>query len=167
MKDRIAEKALVLKAEGHTAKVRLVGGEACRKCGLATMGLCKPGGTGMVYEVTNDIGAGAGDMVKLGLNAGIHAKGYFLAYVMPLALFAAGSFGGWLISEKTGIGGMDALLAVLALCCGLAFSIRMLARLDRVGRMFIKSIVNDVPDFDPTEAGSAEGLDYLRAYRQV
>jgi positive regulator of sigma E activity len=167
MKDRVAEKALVLTAQDGMARVRLVGGQSCRKCGLAAMGLCKPGGTGMVYEVTNGLGAAAGDTVKLGLDTGIHAKGYLLAYVLPLAMLVLGSLAGWALSAWTGIGGLEAVLGVLSLGGGLLYSLRRLSALDSSGRMYVKSVVRDVPDFDPQEAGSAEGQDYLRAYRQA
>jgi positive regulator of sigma E activity len=166
MKDRVAEKALVLKTEDGTARVRMVGGEACRKCGLAAMGLCKPGGTGMVYDVTNDAGAEAGDTVMLGLNSSLHARGYWLAYVLPLALLVLGSLAGWWLANLTGIDGLEVPLGVTSLGGGLFYSLRRLYALDKTGRMYVKSVVREVPEFEPEEAGSAEGYDYLRAYRQ-
>lgn len=166
MKDRISETARVTETSGKEAVVRLLGGESCRKCGLAAIGLCKPGGTGMVLRVENRLGAARGDVVRLGLDPGAKRRGYFFAYTLPLLCFAAGAFAGYLVTAATGLGGLDAALAFVSLLASLPLSIRKLRGLDASERMYVSRIVRDVPDFHWQGGDTPEGAYYLEAYRQ-
>jgi positive regulator of sigma E activity len=167
MKDRIAETARVLQKRGRRARVRLEGGGTCRKCGLAALGLCKPGGTGMVFDVLDEKGAEVGDVVRLGLGAGPHAMDYLLAYILPLAGLTAGTFLGWALSLRWGFEWLEAAGGVLGLALCLPLTLRRLRGLDRANRMHIASIVREVPDFEPERAGFSEGRDYMRAFRNA
>ncbi|GAB4390202.1 MAG: hypothetical protein Kow0025_20600 [Thermodesulfovibrionales bacterium] len=166
MRDRISETARVIEARGGEAVVRLLGGQSCRKCGLAAIGLCKPGGTGMELRVENRLGASPGDVVKLGLDAGAKRRGYFFAYTLPLVCFTAGAMAGHLAGQAAGLGGqwLTTLAAFLALLGGLPFSINKLRGLDSSERMYVSSIVKDVPDFHLQAGDSPEGAHYLEAY---
>ncbi|MEJ2183262.1 MAG: SoxR reducing system RseC family protein [Nitrospirota bacterium] len=162
MKDRIAEKALVLGTEGGEAEVRLVGGAACRKCGMARMGLCKPGGTGMLVRAENRAGAAAGDMVTLGIAEGVRWRGYALAYMLPLLGLLGGAAAGAWLGARAGVPGLETPGAFFFLALALALSLRRLSTMDRTEQMFVSRIVRDVPDFHWDHA--SEGEDYLRAY---
>ncbi len=164
MKDRIAQTARVTEVFGGRARVRLEGGETCRKCGLAAMGLCKPGGTGMGYEVVNAKGAKRGDRVRLGLDSRVHLKGYLFAYMLPLFSFVAGSIGGWALSNYSGINGLEVLTGTSALIVSIVFSLRKLRALDRTETMYVERIVHEVPDFKLNPETGPEGYDYLRAF---
>lgn len=164
MKSLIADRGRVMGTEGSSALVRLEGGAKCRKCGMAAIGLCKPGGTGMLVSVENPLGAGRGDVVRIGLDRGVHLRGYFFAYMLPLLSFVAGAFAGRLASLASGINGLDAPAAFLLLAMSLLHSIRKIKELDRSKRMYIRQVLRDVPEFEAQGAMSPEGLQYLRAY---
>jgi sigma-E factor negative regulatory protein RseC len=165
MKSLIADRGRVMGTDGSSAIVRLEGGAKCRKCGMAAIGLCKPGGTGMLVRVENPLGAEKGDVVKMALDRGVHLRGYFFAYMLPLLSFVAGAFVGHLASLASGLGGLDAPAAFLLLGLSLVLSVRKIRALDRSERMYIRQVVREVPEFEAQGASSPEGLEYLRAYR--
>lgn len=163
MKDRISERALVIKTEGGQARVRLVGGESCKRCGLAAIGLCKPGGTGMEFDVRNDLSAEAGEVVTLGIDPTARATGMAAAYGLPLGAFVLGA----LLAHVAGIPAWDVALAFIGLVCSLPFSHRILKDLDRVEHMRIERIVRGVPEFCPEAPASDEARRYLGAGQQL
>ena len=57
MKPSIPEIGTVIKLQGDVATVMLKGGESCKGCGQAKIGLCKAGSTNMMLTVKNHIGA--------------------------------------------------------------------------------------------------------------
>lgn len=163
MKDRIAENARVIRSGKGMAHVRLEGGETCRKCGMAAMGLCKPGGTGMEMTVRDPLGTKPGDLVRLGIDPVAERRGYIAAYGLPLFCFVLGSFGGWWAGSALGLPGIDVGLGVASLGGGLLAGRRTLRRLQGSARMHITRTVTDVPDFDPLTCGPEE-TDYLNAW---
>jgi positive regulator of sigma E activity len=166
MKSLIADRGRVMGTEGSSALVRLEGGAKCRKCGMAAIGLCKPGGTGMLVRVENPVGADKGDVVRMGLDRGVHLRGYFFAYMLPLLSFVAGAFAGRLASLATGLRGLDVPTAFLLLSLSLVHAIRKIKVLDSSERLYIRQVIREVPEFDSQGAMSPEGLEYLRAYRE-
>jgi positive regulator of sigma E activity len=167
MKTPIAETARVLETRGETALVRLEGGRTCRKCGLAAIGLCKPGGTGMEVRVENRAGASPGDSVRLALKRGAHWRGYFLAYLLPLASFVAGAFAGDALSAAAGVTGLDVVSAFSFYGLTLMYSLRKMRALEGAERMYISRVVRDVPDFHWQDASGAEAVDYLQAFKDA
>ena len=51
MKPSIPEIGTVIRLQGDIATVMLKGGESCKGCGQAKIGLCKAGGTTMMLTV--------------------------------------------------------------------------------------------------------------------
>lgn len=141
MKDRIAEAGIVVGVEGGQARVRLVGGEACRKCGMAALGLCKPGGTGMVVWATDTQGVGIGDRVTLKLNQGAQWQGYAHVYLIPLALFVLGAGVGHMWGQRAGMEYLDVLAAFGGLAVGLPLAHRKLKAMQRSERMEIDRVI--------------------------
>lgn len=162
--NRIAEKALVISTSENKARVRLVGGEACRRCGMAEMGLCRPGGTGMEFDVINAIRANQGDMVTLGLEKNTHTLGYAAAYALPVIGLLSGAITGFLLDERTGIGWLEMAGAGIGLSMSLASSLVCLRKMDGASNMHISRILRDVPDFDQCAPAHAESDDYIRAF---
>jgi positive regulator of sigma E activity len=163
MKDRIAENARVMRSGDGMAHVRMEGGHTCHKCGMAAMGLCKPGGTGMEMTVRDPIGTKPGDLVRLGLDASTERRGFVAAYVLPLFCFVLGSFVGWWAGRALGVPGLDVATGVVALGGGLLAGRRTLRRLQGSARMHVTRTVTDVPEFDPVTCGPEEA-DYLNAW---
>lgn len=166
MKSLIAEAGRVMQTDGASALVRLEGGAKCRKCGMAAIGLCKPGGTGMLVKVKNPIGADKGDVVRLGLDRGVHLRGYFFAYMLPVLSFVAGAFIGHFISLASGLKGLDVAFGFVLLTMSLVLAVRKIQALDRAEQMYIRQVVREVPEFEAEGVMSPEGLEYLNAYRR-
>lgn len=166
MKSSIAETGRVMQTDGASALVRLEGGSKCRKCGMAAMGLCKPGGTGMLVRVKDPVGAAKGDVVRLGLDRDVHLRGYFFAYMLPLLSFVAGAFIGHFISLASGLKGLDVVTGFVLLALSLVLAVRKIKALDRAEQMYIRQVVREVPEFEAEGAMGPEGLEYLNAYRQ-
>ncbi len=159
MKDRIAESGHVTGFKGGMTLVRLEGGHACRKCGMAAMGLCRPGGTGMVLRAENPLGAEVGQKVRVDIREAARARGYLLAYIMPLVAFV----GGGLMGMYLGGQGLSALLAFVSMMLTALVTYSRIRTMDRNERLYISRILHDVPDFSPAVASSCEGEEYLRA----
>ncbi len=162
----IVETGRVVETSDGIALVRIEQGRSCRGCGMAKLGLCRPGGAGMLIEVENPVGAVKGDRVMIGLGRRVHLKGYFIIYILPLFVMTLGTFAGYVASSATGIGWLEAAGGFSGLAASLAFSLRRMQALDRAERMYIRRIVRDVPEFDADAMPGAEGADYLAGFRE-
>jgi len=147
---KIAETARVLSVDGRRATVRVEGGSTCRRCGLASMGLCRAG-------------AEAGDIVYLSLRDGARRKGFFYAYFLPILVLFTALGAGLYLNSITGFGGLDVVVALLGLSASLIYSIKKLSGLERKERLSISRVLRD-GDF--SQADNPEAQDYLRAYSE-
>lgn len=164
MKTPIVETGKVVKTENGLARVQIGEGSSCKGCGMAELGLCKPGGSGMLLEVMNGPGARKGDTVTIGLDQKTHLKGYFLAFILPLALLITGAAVGHLMTRLTGITGLDVIAGFLFLTVTTVFSLKGVQKLDRTRKMHVRKIIRDVPEFQWKEDYGAEGRDYLKGF---
>jgi sigma-E factor negative regulatory protein RseC len=138
---KIVETGTVIARDGDTVRVIIDQGESCRKCGNAALGLCKPGGAGMVLDVENILGAGIGDVVKIGIDKDVQNRGYALAYVVPLMFLVLGTVIGHLLGGFYHVTFLDAVMGFLFLGVSLYFSLRAINAMDRSQRMHVKEIV--------------------------
>ncbi len=140
MKTSVVETARVLETDGNYATVMVEQGTSCKGCGMAKLGMCRPGGAGMVLKVRNPLNAGVGDRVKIGIDQRVHLKGYLLAFIIPLVCMFLGAIGGSL----TGLKGADVVGGFLFLGLSAYYCFRRLNSLDRNYRMYIKGIEDRV-----------------------
>jgi positive regulator of sigma E activity len=161
MKTSIIETGTVIETRGMMASVRIDHGYSCRGCGMGKLGLCKPGGAGMVIEVENREGAHKGDRVTIGLQQGAQLKGYFFAYMLPIVVLAGGTAAGYALSSVTGIRGLDVISGFAGLAAVLWYSLKKVRDLDQSRRMHIKRVLQDVPEFYAQGGHSSEAIDYL------
>ncbi len=167
MKTNIVETGTVIHTEGGIARVRLGKGTSCKGCGMAKLGLCRPGGAGMLLEVENSVNARVGDVVTIGLKRETHIKGYFLAFILPLSMLVVSTIAGYVLAVYMGLKGAEVIAGFLGLAITLFFSLRRLNEMDRSERMYIKRIIKDVPDFSGEVNIGAEGGDYLKGFQDI
>jgi len=160
---KIAETARVLSVEGRRAIVRVEGGSTCRRCGLASMGLCRAGAEGMRLEVENPIGARAGDIVYLSLRDGARREGFFYAYFLPILVLFTALGAGLYLNSITGLSGLNVVVTFLGLSASLIYSIRKLSGLEGKERLSISRVLRD-GDF--SQVDNPEALDYLMTYSE-
>ncbi len=140
MKPSVIETGRVINIENDTAKVMIDKGESCKGCGIGKIGLCKPGGSGMIMEVKNLLGAEMGDRVQIGIDKGLHRKGYFILYILPLLSLFLGTVIGQIINNIFEVSSFEVILGFMFLCLSLVFSLKKIHRLDKTEKMFIKTI---------------------------
>lgn len=143
MKPSIPEIGTVIRLQGDSAVVMLKGGESCKGCGQAEIGLCKAGGTTMVLTAKNQIGAKVGDSVTVGVDAATKTKGYFLAFIIPLASLVLGTLLGHIIGEYFLISSFEVLSGFITFILVSFFSFKRLKILDSSSSMVIKSVASD------------------------
>jgi sigma-E factor negative regulatory protein RseC len=143
MKPSIPEIGTVIRLQGDIATVMLKGGESCKGCGQAKIGLCKAGGTNMVLIAKNHIGAKIGDSVTVGIDKGTKTKGYFLAFIIPLLSLILGTLAGYVIGEHLSIPSLDVMAGFITLSFVSFFSFRRLKILDSSSSMVIKSVISN------------------------
>ncbi|MBI5739315.1 MAG: SoxR reducing system RseC family protein [Nitrospirae bacterium] len=102
------ETGTVLKTEGQWASVITNKSKSCNECGKAQAGICGKSGAGMVIKVKNDAGAKVWDTVLLELDGKTHVKAYFLVFILPVLTLFISAYAGHLISQSSGIQGLDA-----------------------------------------------------------
>lgn len=141
MKPSIPETGIVIALHGDMAKVMLKGGEACKGCGQAKMGLCKSADLNMIVEAKNIINARVGDIVVVGIHESTRLKGYLLAFVVPLISLFSGALAGMFLSRYLFIKGLDVFVGFGALIVALYFSLLRLNKLDRESSLVVKAIL--------------------------
>lgn len=166
MKTSVVETGRVIETGNGIATVRIDKGESCKGCGMGKIGLCKPGGSGMVMEVENPLGANKGDTVMLGLDSSTHLKGYLFSFILPLIMLVISTFVGYILSGLTGIGGLEIISGFLGLSVTVFFSLRKMRKIDKSKRMYIRRVLRDSSNFMWEADYGAEGGDYLEVYNQ-
>jgi positive regulator of sigma E activity len=160
MKTNIVETGIVIEKDGSTARVLLGKGQSCKGCGMAKMGLCRPGGANMIFTVEDNPEARVGDKVILGLRKDVHRKGYFIAYILPLIAFVISALAGYMISAHTGLQGLEVITGFIGLALSILYSLKRLQKMDQTERMHIRQVLREAMQSE--EAGlSPEGIDYL------
>ncbi|BCB95279.1 hypothetical protein JZK55_02010 [Dissulfurispira thermophila] len=143
MKPSIPEIGTVIKIHEDTATVMLKGGESCKGCGQAKMGLCNAASTNMMLTVKNYIGANIGDKVVIGIDKKTKTKGYFLAFVIPLFSLIFGSLIGHFLGKYLAIPSLEVSVGFTILILASFFSLKKLKALDSSSSMAIKSVISD------------------------
>ncbi len=164
MKTNIVETGIVIEKDGSTARVLLGKGRSCKGCGMAKMGLCRPGGANMIFTVEDNPEARVGDRVILGLRKDLHRKGYFIAYIFPLIIFVISALTGYMISAYTGLDGIEVITGFTGLALSILYSLNRLQRMDQTERMHIRQVLRESTQSEETGL-SPEGIDYLKSYR--
>ncbi|MCL5062478.1 MAG: SoxR reducing system RseC family protein [Nitrospirae bacterium] len=84
-----------------------------------------------------------GDIVTVGLDKGVKAKGYFLSFIMPLASLILGTIIGHIIGEYLSMPSLEVMTGFIALFLVSFFSFKRLKILDSSSSMVIKSVVSN------------------------
>ena len=130
----------MLRLDKDMAVVLLHGGESCKGCGAAALGLCRSSVPAATLTVRNTKGAVPGDTVTVTLDKEIQRKGFLFAYGIPLLCFFAGSLLGYVLGKLWSVASMDVIAGFLALLLSSAFSLRKLRTLNRSSLMSIKRV---------------------------
>lgn len=162
MKESAIETGTVLKTEGDGATVITNKSKSCNECGKAQAGICGKSGAGMIMEVRNPVGAKARDIVLLELDSKTHVKAYFLAFVLPVAILFLGTCAGYIISQFSGVKGLDVTAGIVGLVASITYSMKKIRTLDRTTQLQIKKVLNNMPETD--SLASSEETDYLAAF---
>ena len=164
MKTNVVESGTVIETQGRTAKVLLDRGTTCKKCGIAALGLCRPGGSGLLVEVENPLGAKIGDKVKLGLKRKTHTKGYILGFILPLMGFVVASFIGYAIGRLTGGHALDVPLGLIGLGLSAYLGLNHLQSLDKREKLHIEKVLSRGEKMNTDLFYTSEGIDYMQRF---
>jgi positive regulator of sigma E activity len=143
MKPSIPEIGTVINLKGDTATVMLKGGESCKGCGQAEIGLCKIANTNMILTVKNPIDAKIGDNVTIDIDRATKTKGYLLAFITPLSSLILGAIIGNVAGKYLEIPSFDVIIGFMAFFIASFFSFRKLKSLDSSSSMVIKSVISE------------------------
>ncbi|MBI5141137.1 MAG: SoxR reducing system RseC family protein [Nitrospirae bacterium] len=99
----VCETGIVQSTGNGTAIVRLTGDQSCRKCGLAAIGLCTVGGTGMEIEARCQISVAPGQKVRVSRGGRSMTDGGFVIYGVPVAALIGGALLGGFIAPSLGV----------------------------------------------------------------
>ena len=145
MKPSVPETGRIIKIENGTATVMLQGGESCRGCGAAEVGLCKAASAGnmSVLTVKNSIGARVGDVVTVGIAQKTQMKAFLFAFIVPFLSFLVGSAIGYVIGKEYSLPSLDVITGFASLLVSSWYFLKKLRKLDRSEPMVIKGIVSE------------------------
>lgn len=141
MKPTVSENGTVIRLNGDSAVIMLEGGKACKGCGAAKMGLCKPNGGLSMISAKNLAGAGIGDIVKIGIDSKVKVKGYLLSFIIPLFSLIGGSLAGYFIGQKILLPGFDVITGFTSLILASFYSFKRLKALDRSSSLAVTGII--------------------------
>ena len=153
------ESGTVIETNGIVATVVINKSKSCNECGKAQAGICGKSGAGMVIKVKNPLKAVKGDMVTLEIEKKTQAKGYFLVFILPVLTLLAGSYAGHLLSQATGIKGLEVIIGISLLVLAIAYSLIKIHKLDKTADFYIASILN--PEQNLSLPSCSEETDYL------
>lgn len=88
----IVENAVVLSVRDRIAEVSVIPDEKCGECTAKI--ICKPDNGRNIVRVVNQVGAAAGDNVKIEIQGRTVLFASFLLYGLPLLILLAGIFSG-------------------------------------------------------------------------
>ena len=137
------ETGTVIETIGTRARVRINKSKSCKECGKAQAGICGKSGEGMIMEAGNNLNAGQGDRVTLGLVKNVHVKGYFLIFILPVLSLFLFAYMGHEITGFTGIKDLDVMLGITGLVITIVYSLHKIKKLDSSSEMEITRIVSE------------------------
>lgn len=143
MKPTVPETGNVIKLERSNAVIMLEGGQSCKGCGAAKIGLCRVGNNSMLLTAKNTAQAKRGDRVIIGIDRKTQRLAYLLAYIVPLFAFVGGAIIGSLLGKWFAIAELDVLTSFIMLALSANFSFRKLSRLDSSHHLEVRKIIAD------------------------
>lgn len=141
MKPSVPETGIVVAIDDGMAKVMLQGGEACRGCGQAKIGLCKSAGLTMIVTARNTLNANIGDRVIVGIDEAVRLKAYGLAFMIPLFSFIVFAAVGLIAGQYLSINGLEVISSFAGLAISSVISYRRLKALDKESSLIVKSVL--------------------------
>ncbi|RMG72481.1 MAG: hypothetical protein D6710_04715 [Nitrospirae bacterium] len=166
MKTNVVETGFVLKTDGELATVQIKQGKSCKGCAMGKLGMCRPGGAGMRLKVKNPVKAEVGDTVMIGIDKKTHSKGYFIVFIFPLLILFISTIIGYYLSTWLELKGLEIITGFTGLGVSIFYSLNRIHRMDKEVTMYIKRIVQDVPEFSWEANYGAEGGDYLSGFAE-
>jgi positive regulator of sigma E activity len=142
VKPEIPETGRVIRLDKERAFILLRPTKSCKGCGAAAIGLCRPNGGLSTITAKNEINAAVGDMVKVTLDRDTRRRGFFLAYLLPLACFLGGSIIGYVVDARFSLRSFDVIGGFASLLLSAFFSLRRLSRLDKSTSLMVKEIIS-------------------------
>ncbi len=143
MKPTVPETARVISVDGDMAVVLLDSAKACKGCGAAAMGLCKPSGSVPVMTVRNTKNAVPGDVVTITLDKQTQRKGFLLAYFIPVASLIGGALLGYAADGYFGVVSLDVISGFTLLLLSSVITLQKLKKLNGSSFLTIKQIVDE------------------------
>lgn len=153
------ESGTVINTDGKYASVIINKSKSCNECGKAQAGICGKSGAGMIMKAHNTIDAVKGDTVTIGLETSTQARGFFFFFILPVIALFGGSYAGFVISESTGIAGLEVLTGISFMIIFIFYSLNKIRMLDKTATYCITSILLKGTNM-PSDSCS-EGTDYL------
>ncbi len=135
------ESGTVIDTDGTNASVIINKSKSCNECGKAQAGICGKSGAGMIMEARNTLNAVKGDTVTIGLETSTQARGFFFFFILPVIALFAGSYAGFIISEFTGIEGLEVIAGISMLILITCYSLNKIRNLDKAAMYSITSIL--------------------------
>ncbi len=163
MKPSVSETGTVVRTKDGLALVTIGDVKTCKGCGMAAMGLCRPGGSGEPFWADNRAGAKEGDRVRFAIEGKARKKGFFFMFGLPLLGFLAGSIAGHWLSAVADLAHLDIICGAAALLASVLWGISQIKKLEKKERLYITEIVSETQVFHVPETG-AEAADYLSAF---
>lgn len=142
MKPTVPETGRVIKLDRDMAVVMLHGGESCKGCGAAAIGLCKASGLTATLTVKNTKHAVPGDTVTVALDKSVQRRGFLLAYGIPVICFMGGTILGYVMGREFSMPSLEVITGFASLLLSGAYSLRKLKKLDERSSMMLKEIVS-------------------------
>lgn len=113
VEDNLTEDGVVIAVYDGMARVKAMRRSSCDGCGART--ICKPtGGTEVIIEARNDVGASIGERVRVSLKPAVLLKASFIVYILPLiGFFVGGALGRWIGKTDTWAAAFGVILMIL------------------------------------------------------
>lgn len=156
------ETATVIETSGKDATVVTNKSSSCRECGKAQAGICGKKGSGMVLKVENSLGAAEGDTVVIDIPGKTHATASFILFVLPVIALCTCIYAGYLISQFSGIKGLEIVSGFAGLVLSTAYSLIKIHRLDASTRFYITRILHT--SSESKSIPCPEETDYLSGF---
>ena len=158
------ESGTVIDADGMFASVMINKSKSCHECGKAQAGICGKSGAGMIIEAQNNLDAVKGDTVTIGLETATQARGFFFFFILPVIALFTGSYAGLLISESTGIKGLEVITGISLLIIFTLYSLNKIRMLDKTAKYCITSVLSKGTNF--SLGSCSEETDYLTHFNR-
>ena len=156
------ETGTVLEIQGKNAIVITNKSKSCNECAKAEAGICGKKGAGMILKAKNSLGAVKGDTVVIDLANKTHIKAFFILFILPVITLFICAYTGFLISQSTGIQGLDVIAGLTGLVLSLVYSLIKIHKLDKSAQFHISRIIHTLPECKISSC--PEEIDYLAGF---